>query len=94
MIVGSVHTFSEGRMSQRMKTMIGDFVNKGSPLTLTNIGAWDPYDLQNKAYFEVNSGLPGYHYKNGKAGKFWNEYLPYLSLQLSDSPLGQAYRGI
>ena len=31
---------------------------------------------------KVNTGLSGTNYKNGQAGRFWNDYLPYLSNQL------------
>ena len=69
-------------MARRIKTIIGDFVKSGAPTTVSSIGAWNIYDRKNRNYFEVNTGLSGKNYKKGQPGRFWNDYLPYLSNQL------------
>ena len=48
-----------------------------------SIGAWNVYNTQKKNYFEINSGLSGFEYKDGHAARFWNEYLPYLCQQFN-----------
>ena len=79
-------SYSETRFSENIKSIIGDFALYGAPKSLSNIGAWTVYSMNQKNFYEMHSGLTSPSpYKDGRAYKFWQNYLPYLSNELGGS---------
>ena len=71
-------SFSEGGMSKKLKSIMGEFTVYGAPISLTNSATWNEYNRDRKNYYNLYGGFSSSNYKGGHASQFWYNYLPNL----------------
>ena len=51
------------RLAKNLKGIIGEFVYYGAPISISNSGTWNLYNVKDKNYYNIFSGFSSSAYK-------------------------------